>query len=120
MGLISLKKERRRNRCRYRIRLVARDLHRLSVFRSNLNTYVQLIDDIRQITVASASTLDKVLRGKFKSGSTVSSARLVGLLIADRAMLVGVKKVVFDRGSYKYHGRVRALAEAAREGGLSF
>jgi len=93
---------------------------RLSVFRSAKHIYAQLIDDEKGITLASASTLDKELRGKITNGGNVEAARQVGELIARRAKEKGVAKVVFDRGGYLYHGRVRALADAAREGGLEF
>jgi large subunit ribosomal protein L18 len=93
---------------------------RLSVFRSSKHIYAQLIDDEKGITLAFASTLDKELRGKITNGGTVEAARQVGELIAKRAKEKGVAKVVFDRGGYLYHGRVQALADAAREGGLEF
>jgi ribosomal protein L18, bacterial type len=93
---------------------------RLSVFRSDKHIYAQIIDDTKGVTLAAASTLDKSLRGELKSGGTVEAARKVGELIAERAKGKGIEKVVFDRGGYMYHGRVRALAEAAREGGLEF
>ena len=81
--------------------------------------YAQVIDDSRGVTVAAASTLDKARKADFKSGADKAAAARVGALIAERARAAGVVKVVFDRGGYKYHGRVKALAEAAREGGLS-
>lgn len=93
---------------------------RLSVFRSSKHIYAQLIDDEKGITLASASTLDKELRDKVGNGGTVEAARQVGELIARRAKEKGVAKVVFDRGGYLYHGRIQALADAAREGGLEF
>jgi len=93
---------------------------RLSVFRSSKHIYAQLIDDEKGITLASASTLDKELRGKIANGGSVEAARQVGELIAKRAKEKGVAKVVFDRGGYLYHGRIQALADAAREGGLEF
>ncbi|OUM95067.1 MAG: 50S ribosomal protein L18 [Thermobacillus sp. ZCTH02-B1] len=93
---------------------------RLSVFRSAKHIYAQLIDDEKGITLASASTLDKELRGKIANGGNVEAARQVGELIAKRAKAKGIDKVVFDRGGYLYHGRVKALADAAREGGLEF
>ncbi len=107
-----------RNRLRGKYRMVTRP--RLSVFRSHKHIYAQLIDDSRGHTLASASTLDKELRGQVSYGGNQDAARLVGQLIAQRALAAGVKEVVFDRGPYKYHGRVRALAEAAREAGLEF
>jgi large subunit ribosomal protein L18 len=93
---------------------------RLNVFRSSKNIYAQLIDDTIGHTVASASTLDAELKDKITNGGTVDAARAVGELIAKRAIEKGFKNVVFDRGGYLYHGRVKALAEGAREGGLDF
>jgi len=93
---------------------------RLSVFRSGKQIYAQVIDDGQGRTVAAASTLDKGLKAKLKSGGNKDAAAEVGKLIAERASAAGVKQVVFDRGGYIYHGRIRALAEAAREGGLDF
>jgi len=90
------------------------------VFRSLSETYVQVIDDEKMHTLVSASTIDRGLRGKVKGLKKVEQARLVGELIAKRAKDNGIKTVVFDRGGYKYIGRVKALAEAAREGGLAF
>ena len=107
-----------RNRLRGKYRLVARP--RLSVFRSHKHIYAQLIDDSRGHTLAAASTLEKELREKVSYGGNQDAARAVGQLIAQRALAAGVKEVVFDRGPYKYHGRVKALAEAAREAGLEF
>ncbi len=112
--------ERRKRRNRYRIRKRANARVRLSVFRSSKNIYAQVIRDEESRTLAAASTLDKDLRGALKTGADIEAARAVGKLIAERAQAAGVKEVVFDRGAYLYHGRVRALAEAAREGGLSF
>ena len=91
---------------------------RLNVFRSNQNIYAQVIDDLNAVTIASASTLDKEV--SVESGSNVEAAKLVGELVAKRAIEKGVKSVVFDRGGYLYHGRVKALADAARESGLEF
>ena len=93
---------------------------RLSVFRSGRQVYAQIIDDIKGVTLAAASTLDKDVKEKIKSGSTAEAAAEVGKVIAARATKAGVKEVVFDRGRYLYHGRVKALAEGAREGGLQF
>jgi len=93
---------------------------RLSVFRSLKHIYAQLIDDTRGVPLVSASTLDKELAGQIKSGGNVEAARKVGELIAKRALEKGYTKVVFDRGGYLYHGRVQALADAAREAGLEF
>lgn len=93
---------------------------RLSVYRSGKQIYAQVIDDVKGVTVAQASTLDKDLREKLKSGSTTDAAMQVGKLVATRAKKAGVEKIVFDRGRYLYHGRVKALADGAREGGLVF
>lgn len=93
---------------------------RLNVFRSDKHIYAQIIDDTKGVTLAAASTLDKSLREELKNGANVEAARKVGALIAQRAKEKGIEKVVFDRGGYMYHGRVQALAEAAREGGLEF
>jgi len=93
---------------------------RLNVFRSDKHIYAQIIDDTKGVTLASASTLDKELKGSIAHGGNVDAARKVGELIAKRAQSNGITKVVFDRGGYLYHGRVKALAEAAREAGLEF
>ncbi|MGG1313142.1 50S ribosomal protein L18 [Cohnella laeviribosi] len=93
---------------------------RLSVFRSSKHIYAQLIDDVKGVTLASASTLDKELASQIKNGGNVESAAKVGELIAKRAKEKGYERVVFDRGGYLYHGRIQALADAAREAGLKF
>jgi len=93
---------------------------RLSVFRSSKQIYAQVIDDARGHTIAAASSLEKTLRESMKTGATVDAARRVGKELAERAKKAGVDKVVFDRGGYMYHGRVKALADGAREGGLEF
>jgi large subunit ribosomal protein L18 len=93
---------------------------RLSVYRSGKHIYAQLIDDLRSATLASASTLEKDLRGTLSSGANVEAAKHVGALIANRAKAIGIESVVFDRGGNRYHGRIAALADAAREAGLSF
>lgn len=93
---------------------------RLNVFRSLNNIYAQVVDDSTSATLASASTIDKDLKATVKSGGNIASAKLVGELIAKRAKEKGIEKVVFDRGGYQYHGRVKSLAEAAREAGLEF
>jgi large subunit ribosomal protein L18 len=110
--------DRRKRRNRYRIGLVAGDRARLSVFRSNKHIYAQVIDDRKGRTLAAASTLDRELRSD-PTGGAEAAAR-VGKLVAERAIAAGIKVVVFDRGGYRYHGRVKALAEAAREAGLAF
>ena len=111
---------RRKGRTRQKIQRKFELRPRLSVFRSGKHIYAQVIDDRQQVTVAAASTLDKDLRSKLKSGADVDAAGQVGKTIAERAIAKGIKDVVFDRGGYKFHGRVKALADAAREGGLSF
>ena len=93
---------------------------RLSVFRSSKNIYAQVIDDAKGVTVAAASSLEKDLKGAIKTGADKAAAAAIGKLIAERAIKAGIKDVVFDRGGYHYHGRVKALADAAREGGLNF
>jgi large subunit ribosomal protein L18 len=110
-------KQRRAARVRRSLKKVAGGRPRLSVHRSNANIYVQVIDDANGNTLAAASTLDKDVKG---NGGNVAAAQAVGKLIAERASKAGVKDVVFDRGAFLYHGRVKALAEAAREGGLQF
>ena len=110
---------RRKNRVRKKLRGNA-EQPRLSVRRSNQNIYCQLIDDENGVTLASASTRDKDLRGEIKYGGNCEAAKIVGAAIAERGKAAGVTKVTFDRGPYKYHGRVATLAEAAREGGLEF
>ncbi|MEZ0171421.1 50S ribosomal protein L18 [Microvirga sp. TS319] len=112
--------DRRKARVRRAIRKAANGRPRLSVFRSSKQIYAQVIDDERGVTVASASTIEKDLRGKLKTGATVDAAKEVGKLVAERAAKAGVKQVIFDRSGYLYHGRVKALADAAREGGLEF
>jgi large subunit ribosomal protein L18 len=112
--------ERRKARVRRAIRLNAGGRPRLSVHRSGKHIYAQVIDDRQGQTVAAASSLEKGLRESLKSGANIAAAKAVGKLVAERAAAKGVRDVVFDRGAYLYHGRVRALAEAAREGGLSF
>jgi large subunit ribosomal protein L18 len=111
---------RRQERTRTRLRKVAGNRPRLSVFRSSKHIYVQLIDDKAGLTLAAASSVDKELKGKLKTGADIEAAKEVGKLIATRAVAAGVTEVVFDRGGYVFHGRVKALADAAREAGLSF
>ena len=112
------KRRQRRNRTALTKRNSGRP--RLSVFRSSQHIYVQLIDDAAETTLAAASSLEKDLRGSLKTGADKEAAAKVGTLIAERAKSAGVDIVVFDRGGYRFHGRVKALAEAAREAGLSF
>jgi len=116
---ISRQRKRRRFRVRKRLRGTA-ERPRLSVTRSHKNISVQVIDDESGKTLASASTLDKAISGQVKFGGNVDAATTIGKAIAERASAAGVKSVCFDRGAYKYHGRVAALASAAREGGLEF
>jgi large subunit ribosomal protein L18 len=111
---------RRQRRTRYALRQAAGGRPRLSVFRSGKHIYAQVIDDRKGLTLAAASSLDKDVKGKLKTGADKGAATEVGKLIAQRAIAAGVKEVVFDRGGYIYHGRIAALATAAREGGLSF
>lgn len=109
-----------RNRNKVRANALKGGRPRLNVYRSASNIYAQVIDDTKGLTLASASTAEDELKSKVKIGGNVAAATAVGKLIAERAKKAGVTKVVFDRGSYIYHGRVKALAEAAREGGLEF
>ena len=118
---ISLKgSARRKARVRRAIKARAYGRPRLSVFRSDKNIYAQIIDDTTGRTLAAASTLEKDVRGDEAKGATTEAAARVGKLLAERGAAAGVGEVVFDRGSYLYHGRVKALADAAREGGLKF
>lgn len=110
--------ERRRARVRRSVKKVANGRLRLSVFRSSKQIYAQIIDDAKGLTLASASTIEKDVN--VVNGGNKDAAVAVGKLIAERAIAAGIKEVVFDRGGYIYHGRVQALADAAREGGLSF
>ncbi len=112
--------QRRRQRVRRALKQRPNTFPRLSVFRSHKNIYAQVIDDLKGVTVAAASTLDGDLRKSVKSGGDKAAAEAVGKLVAERAKKAGVAEVVFDRGGYIYHGRVKALADAAREGGLKF
>ncbi len=113
-------RNRRRDRLRFQLRVKANGRPRLSVFRSGKNIYAQIIDDSQGRTLAAASSLDKDLRAGIRTGADKAAAAAVGKLVAERALAAGVTQVVFDRGAYLYHGRVQALAEAAREGGLDF
>ena len=111
---------RRKQRVRAHIRRKSHGRPRLSVHRSEQHIYAQVIDDVKGVTLAAASSLDKTLKGSLKTGGNIDAAKAVGKLIAERAIAAGVKDVVFDRGAYMFHGRVKALADAAREGGLTF
>jgi large subunit ribosomal protein L18 len=112
--------ERRRKRLRYQLRIKSGGRPRLSVFRSGRHIYAQVIDDAQGRTLAAASSLEKEMRDGLRTGADREAATAVGKKVAERALAAGVTKVVFDRGPYLYHGRVKALADAAREGGLSF
>ncbi|MDT7952425.1 MAG: 50S ribosomal protein L18 [Acetobacteraceae bacterium] len=120
MSAVQNLQQRRRERLRYQLRQKSGGRPRLSVFRSGKHIYAQVIDDAQGKTLAAASTLDKDLKAGIGTGSNKAAAEAVGKLVAERALAAGVSAVVFDRGSYLYHGRVKALAEAAREGGLAF
>jgi large subunit ribosomal protein L18 len=111
---------RRRQRVRSRLRRAANNRPRLSVFRSSKHIYAQIIDDASGRTLAAASTLEGGLKTSLKTGADRAAASAVGKLVAERAKAAGVGQVVFDRGAYLFHGRVKALADAAREGGLDF
>ena len=111
---------RRKRRLRYQIKVKSGGRVRLSVHRSGHHIYAQVIDDAAGKTLAAASTLEKPMREQLKTGANRDAASAVGKLVAERAIAAGVKEVVFDRGPYLYHGRVKALADGAREGGLSF
>ncbi len=111
---------RRKERVRRTLKARAGGRPRLSVHRSSKNIYAQVIDDVQGKTLAASSTLDKDIKGTLKTGADTSAAAAVGKQLAERAIAAGIKDVVFDRGSYLFHGRVKALADAAREGGLNF
>ena len=120
MSKLSDRIMRRTGRVRGALRQAAGDRKRLSVYRSSKHIYAQVIDDDAGTTLAAASSIEKSTREGLKTGASVDAAKAVGKLIAQRAQEKGVKDVIFDRGGYLYHGRVKALAEAAREGGLKF
>ncbi|MGO9133818.1 MAG: 50S ribosomal protein L18 [Methylovirgula sp.] len=109
---------RRKARVRRTIKARAYGKPRLSVHRTSMQIYCQVIDDAEGRTIASASTLEKANRESLKTGATVEAAKLIGKQIAERALAAGIQEVVFDRGAYMYHGRVKAVAEGAREAGL--
>lgn len=111
---------KRRARVRRSLKAVSNGRPRLSVFRSSKQIYAQLIDDAAGVTLAAASSVEKDIRSGLKTGADMAAAAAIGKAIAERALKAGIKDVVFDRGSYLYHGRVKALAEGAREGGLNF
>jgi large subunit ribosomal protein L18 len=112
--------DRRAARVRRTLRRAQGTRPRLSVFRSSKQIYAQIIDDSKGLTLAAASSMDSELKGSLEKGTDVAAAAEVGKLVAQRALKAGVKDVVFDRGGYIYHGRVKALADAAREAGLNF
>jgi len=112
--------DRRKARVRRSLRRAQGGRPRLSVFRSSKHIYAQIIDDTKGHTLASASSIDEVLKASLEKGTNVAAAAEVGKLVAERALKAGVKAVVFDRGGYLYHGRIKALADAAREAGLNF
>lgn len=112
--------ERRARRVRHKLKSMAPGKLRLSVYRSNLNLAVQIIDDTKGHTLASVSTMEKAVRKGLKNGRSMEAAQMVGKTIAERARKAGISEVYFDRGSYRYTGRIKALADAAREAGLKF
>jgi len=120
MATVKVRTARRKGVTRRRIKEAGRGRARLTVFRSSKHIYAQVIDDTKGATLASASSIEKDMRGSLKTGADIDAAKAVGKLVAERATQKGVSEVVFDRGSYLYHGRIKALADAAREGGLKF
>jgi large subunit ribosomal protein L18 len=120
MSALNQNFSRRSHRVRQALKRAANGRVRLSVFRSSKHIYAQVIDDTAGKTMAAASTLDKDLKGSLAKGCDLAAAQAVGKLVAERALAAGVKDVIFDRGGYIYHGRVKALADAAREAGLNF
>src|SRR5437868_1245622 len=111
---------RRKTRVRLQVKRAANGRPRLSVFRSSKHIYAQIIDDVKGATLVAASSMEKEQRTGDKTGANIEAASAVGKLVAERAVKSGIKDVVFDRGKYLYHGRIKALADAAREGGLNF
>jgi large subunit ribosomal protein L18 len=120
MSRLSDRTARRTASIRRAVKLAGGDRLRLSVFRSGMHIYAQVIDDRKGETLAAASSLEKPLREGSKTGANIAAAKAVGKLVAERALQKGIKDVVFDRGGRLYHGRVKALADAAREAGLKF
>src|SRR6476620_2420956 len=120
MATVTDRNVRRTAKVRRNIRRAAGNRARLSVFRSSKHIYAQVIDDADGQTVVSASSLEKDMRGNLKTGANIEAAKAVGKRLAERAAARGIKEVVFDRGGYLYHGRVKALADAGCEGGLDF
>ena len=122
MSVLKIKlsgRSRRQNRIRKKVKGTP-ERPRLCVFRSNANIYAQVIDDIEGVTIASASTVETDIKGGLKACGNMEAAKAVGAAVAKRTMEKGVKSVVFDRGGYIYHGRIKALADSAREAGLNF
>jgi len=120
MPKLNVTSDRRKLRVRGEVKRAANGRLRLSVFRSSKHIYAQIIDDVKGATVVAASSMEKAQREGAKTGANIAAASAVGKLVAERAIKSGIKDVVFDRGKYLYHGRVKALADAAREGGLNF
>jgi large subunit ribosomal protein L18 len=118
MATVKVRTQRRKGVTRRAVKTAGAGRPRLSVHRSSKHIYAQVIDDVKGVTVAAASSLEKDNRSK--TGANVEAAKVVGKLVAQRAIEKGVKEVVFDRGAYLYHGRIKALGDAAREGGLKF
>jgi large subunit ribosomal protein L18 len=119
MATVADRTQRRTAKVRRNVRRAAGNRARLSVFRSSKHIYAQVIDDAKGHTLAAASSLEKELKAQLKTGADKAAAAAVGKLLAERAKKAGVDKVVFDRGGYRYHGRIKALADGAREGGLN-
>ena len=113
-------KTARKHRVRARLRRLSRARPRLSVHRTSAHIYAQIIDDHQAVTIAAASTLEAGVKGETKNGANVEAAKIVGRLVAERAKAAGIVDVRFDRGGNIFHGRIRALADAAREAGLNF
>ena len=120
MATVRDRTERRKATVRRSVKAAAGSRMRLSVFRSSKHIYAQVIDDNKGVTLASASSIEKAMREGMKTGANKDAAKAVGKLVAERAGQKGIKEVVFDRGAYRYHGRIKALADAARESGLKF
>jgi large subunit ribosomal protein L18 len=120
MTKLKKRTERRAAKVRRAVKAAAGERVRLSVFRSSKHIYAQVIDDGKGETLVCASSMEKDMRGSLKTGANIEAAKVVGKLVAERATAKGITAVVFDRGSYLYHGRIKALADAAREAGLKF
>ena len=120
MSRLKIRNARRTATVRRKVKAAGGGRPRLSVFRSSKQIYAQVIDDVKGVTIASASSMEKPSREGGKTGANIEAAKAVGKRIAERAKEKGIKDVVFDRGGYIYHGRIKALADADREGGLNF